>query len=268
MELNSYELSRNLFDWSYENPEKINTNHIALYFFIIEHCNRLGWKEKFGLPTGMAKEAIGIRNYRTYINTLNDLIEFGFIKLIEKSKNQYSSNIVAIVKNTKAHTKALDKARSKHIQKQVQSIDSINKQYNKETLEQNNKETIDLIYSLYPSNCPNRKSSTGKCSKDKIKIEQLLKTRSKDELETIINNYIEDCNKSGTYLKNFGTFLNQLPEVEKVPEIIPELQITFRREGCLDVKVPLSNWAQTKKMYGPQIIWTNELEILGKEIEV
>jgi len=133
MELNSYELSRNLFDWSFENPEKINTNHIALYFFIIEHCNRLGWKEKFGLPTGMAKEAIGIRNYRTYINTLNDLIEFGFIKLIEKSKNQYSCNIIAIVKNTKAHTKALDKARSKHLQKQVQSIDSIDKQENKET---------------------------------------------------------------------------------------------------------------------------------------
>ncbi len=133
MELNGYDLSRNLFNWSYENPEKINTNHIALYFFIIEHCNRLGWKEKFGLPTGMAKEAIGIRNYRTYINTLNDLIEFGFIKLIEKSKNQYSSNIVAIVKNTKAHTKALDKAMQKQIQKQVKSIDSINKQENKET---------------------------------------------------------------------------------------------------------------------------------------
>jgi len=45
MELNGYDLSRNLFDWSYEKPEKINTNHIALYFFIIEHCNRLGWKE-------------------------------------------------------------------------------------------------------------------------------------------------------------------------------------------------------------------------------
>lgn len=135
MELNSYELSRNFFDWSYENPEKVNPNHIALYFFIIEHCNRLGWKEKFGLPTGMAKEAIGIRNYRTYIKTLNDLIEFGFIKLIEKSTNQYSSNIIAIVKNTKATTKAMDKARSKHIQKQVQTIDSIDKQDNNITIE-------------------------------------------------------------------------------------------------------------------------------------
>ena len=126
--MNSYELSRNWFDWTFENPERINPNHTALYFFIIEHCNRLGWKEKFGLPTTMAKEAIGIRSYNTYINTLNDLVEFGFIKLIEKSKNQYSSNIVALSNFDKAPDKALDKAMIKHVTKQGESIDSINKQ--------------------------------------------------------------------------------------------------------------------------------------------
>ena len=133
--MNSYELSRNWFDWSFENPEKISPNHSALYFFIIEHCNRLGWKEKFGLPTTMAKEAIGIRSYNTYINTLNDLVQFGFINLIEKSKNQYSSNIVALLNFDKAHDKALDKALIKHGTKQRESIDSINKQ---ETIEQLN----------------------------------------------------------------------------------------------------------------------------------
>lgn len=126
--MNSYELSRNWFDWTFENPERINPNHTALYFFIIEHCNRLGWKEKFGLPTTMAKEAIGIRSYNTYINTLNDLVEFGFIKLIEKSKNQYSSNIIALSNFNKASDKALDKALVKHGTKQGESIDSINKQ--------------------------------------------------------------------------------------------------------------------------------------------
>lgn len=49
--MNGYELSRKWFDWCFENPEKINPNHSAMYFFIIEHCNRLGWKDKFGLPT-------------------------------------------------------------------------------------------------------------------------------------------------------------------------------------------------------------------------
>ena len=49
--MNGYELSRNWFDWCFENPEKIKPNHTALYFFAVEHCNRLGWKKKYGMPT-------------------------------------------------------------------------------------------------------------------------------------------------------------------------------------------------------------------------
>lgn len=142
-----YTLSRNFFNWSFENPEKVKPNHIALYFFCIEHCNRLGWKQKFGLPTTMAKEAIGIRSYNTYIETLNDLVEFGFIQLIEKSKNQHSSNIVALSKFDKAHIKALDKALIKHTSKQSestqQSIGSINKQ------ETNKQITNEQIYKSF-----------------------------------------------------------------------------------------------------------------------
>lgn len=137
MELNSYELSRSFFDWSFDNPEKVKPIHIAIYFFAIEHCNRLGWKKTFGLPSQMVMEAIGVKNWRTYSSGLNDLVDFGFIKLIEVSKNQYSSNIIAIVKNTKAPTKALDKALQKHGTKQGQSTVSINKQYNKEQYNSN-----------------------------------------------------------------------------------------------------------------------------------
>lgn len=126
--MNSYELSRAWFDFCFENPEKINPNHSAIYFFAIEHCNRLGWKEKFGLPSQMVMEAIGIKNWRTYIKAFNDLIDWGFLNLIEKSKNQYSANVIAIVKNTTPNTKALDKALQKHSQKHYKSIVSINKQ--------------------------------------------------------------------------------------------------------------------------------------------
>jgi hypothetical protein len=126
-----FKLTRSFWDFAFENPEKIKPNHCALYLFIVEHCNRLGWKRKFGLPTTMAKDAIGIRSYNTYITTLNDLVGFGMIELIEKSKNQYSSNIVAISNFDKALDKALDKATIKHVTKQsestVQSIDSIDK---------------------------------------------------------------------------------------------------------------------------------------------
>jgi len=130
-----YELSRQWFDWSYENPEKINSNHTALYFFIIDHYNRLGHKENFGLPSYMAMEALGIKNYRTFKKAFQDLIDWQFISLIEKSKNQYSTNIIAIVFNTKAHTKARTKARLKHLQKQRKSTATINKPFNPITQE-------------------------------------------------------------------------------------------------------------------------------------
>jgi len=131
-----FALSRNWFNFSFENPELISPNHTALYFFAIEHCNRLGWKEKFGLPTTMAKEAIGIKSYTTYIKTFNDLVEWGFIVLIQKSTNQHSSNIVALPIFDKAPIKALDKAMIKHELKQVESTSSIDIQ---ETIEQETK---------------------------------------------------------------------------------------------------------------------------------
>ena len=130
--LNSYELSRAWWNFCFDNPEKVKPIHSAIYFFAIEHCNRLGWKKKFGFPSQMVMEAVGVKNWRTYSKALNEIVEFGFIKMIEISKNQYSANIIAIVKNTKAPTKALDKALQKHSTKQGQSTVSINKQYNKE----------------------------------------------------------------------------------------------------------------------------------------
>jgi len=144
--MNGYDLSRTWFDFCFENPEKIKPNHSALYFFAIEHCNRLGWKDKFGFPSAMVMEVIGIKSYNTYINTLNDLVNWGFIKMIEKSKNQYSSNIIALSNFDKALAKALDKALIKHGSKQRestdQSISSIDKQrtINKEQL--NNKQIV------------------------------------------------------------------------------------------------------------------------------
>jgi hypothetical protein len=137
--MNSYELSRHFWDWAFENPDKVKPIHSAIFFFAIEHCNRLGWKEKFGLPSQMVMEAIGVKNWRTYSQGLNELIDFGFIKMVKKSTNQYSSNIIAIVNFTKAPTKALDKALQKHSTKQSQSIVSIDKQ---ETIEQKTIEDI------------------------------------------------------------------------------------------------------------------------------
>ena len=154
-----FKLIRTWFDFAFENPEKIKPNHIALYTFCVEHCNRLGWKSKFGLPIEMAKDAIGIRSYNTFINTLNDLIEFGFIILIEKSRNQYSSNIIALSNFDKALDKALDKASIKHVTKQgestVQSIDSIIKHITNIPINKYTSKQVNIILNYF--NKKNRK---------------------------------------------------------------------------------------------------------------
>lgn len=128
-ELNGYDLSREWFDFAFENTDIISPLHTAIYFFCIEQCNRLGWKSKFGLPTQMAMDAIGVKNWRTYNKAFNELVNWGFIKVIQKSKNQYSATVIALVKNTKAHTKALTKAMQKHSKSTV----GINKPINLET---------------------------------------------------------------------------------------------------------------------------------------
>ena len=148
--MNSYELSRQWFDFAFENPHKINPHHTAIYFFAIERCNRLGWKKIFGLPTSMVLEAIGMKSYGSYKKYFDDLVILGFIKVHEYSKNQHSSNIIELTLNVKAGIKALDKALIKHATKQdestsestSESIDSINKQVNKEQL---NKEQLNNI---------------------------------------------------------------------------------------------------------------------------
>ena len=113
-----YKLTRDFWDFAFENTGKIKPIHVSIYFFALEHCNRLGWKKNFGLPTSMVLEAISVKSYSVYKSAFDDLVNFGLFEVIQYSKNQYSSNIIALKENNKANmkanTKALDKALIKH----------------------------------------------------------------------------------------------------------------------------------------------------------
>jgi hypothetical protein len=145
-----YKLYRNFWDYSFEHPQSIRPTHVAIYSFAVEHCNRLGWKHYFGFPTSMAMEATGVKSYSVFKKHFDDLVSFGFFEVAEYSKNQYSSNVIALKENCKANVKALDKALSKHASKQVQStsestgesIVSIDIQEYKETILQKDKEDV------------------------------------------------------------------------------------------------------------------------------
>ena len=92
--MNGYGFSRTWFDFSFVNPDRVKPVQTAVYFFAVESCNRLGWKKEFGFPTDLAMEALGIKNYKTYIKALQDLVDWNFIKWIQRSRNQYTANIL------------------------------------------------------------------------------------------------------------------------------------------------------------------------------
>lgn len=121
-----YSLSRSFWDFSFENPEKMKPIHSSIFFFAIEHCNRLWWKDKFWFPTTMVMDAIWISNYSSYKNWLDELVEWGFIKMIQVSKNQYSANVISLIQFVWSTDKALDKALIKHGTKQhIKQVESI-----------------------------------------------------------------------------------------------------------------------------------------------
>ncbi len=141
--INGYELSRKWWDFSFNNND-VKPIHSAIYLFAVEQCNRLGWKEKFSFRTDIAMESTGIKSYRTYINALRDLVDWGFIDMVEKSKNQHTANVVALALEDKAHVKALDKALTKaHVKAHVKAstpIHKTKKQVNNETNKPINKD--------------------------------------------------------------------------------------------------------------------------------
>jgi hypothetical protein len=45
--MTGYELSRNWFNWAFENPDLNTPTHTALYMWFIEKWNRCGQKKNF-----------------------------------------------------------------------------------------------------------------------------------------------------------------------------------------------------------------------------
>lgn len=134
--MNGYNLLRDWYNYKFSHPSKVKAIHSDMYCYLIDLWNRLGQKDEFGLPTQVTMEALGIGSYNTYKKTFEDLVEFGFVKLIADSKNQHQSRIVALSKNDKASDEAPDKALDKA---HIKATDTIIKQETKK------QETKDLI---------------------------------------------------------------------------------------------------------------------------
>lgn len=207
--MNTFNLSRNFFNWCFENPGKINTNHVAIYFFCVDLNNKLGWKEEFGLASYHCMEAIGINKHQTFIKYLNDLIDYGFIKLVQKAKNQYVSNIISLQSAMPKNGKALDRANMwhevKHEVKHARDKVAIDKQVNNQTIKpiNNNKHNIYQLAVDYWLKLHVNYIFNGMSGKH---LKQLL-----DKIKTLLEKTNNDTSDQ-SILSMFELIINNLPD--------------------------------------------------------
>lgn len=154
-----YSLTRDWFNFAADNYGKVSPTDGILFLYIVDLCNRLNWKPQFGIPTTGAMEAIGVKSWRAYNKALHNLIEFGFIRMVQASSNQYTANIIAIenksVALSEAEALALTIAQQEHEQQQGSSTAGIDKPKNLEPEKPSNLETSETGETFFS---PNEKS--------------------------------------------------------------------------------------------------------------
>ncbi|MFI8377724.1 hypothetical protein [Leeuwenhoekiella sp. NPDC079379] len=148
--------TRAWFDFAFISND-VKPVHHAIYFYAIQLNNMLGWKETFGFPASQVMEVTGIASYNTYIKAFRELVDWGVIKLIRKSENQYKANLIALSKFDESIDKSLTNSVLNHMPDQerikVKNSDSIDKPI-PDTYKSTNKEkerefirpTLDEIY--------------------------------------------------------------------------------------------------------------------------
>lgn len=122
-----FDYFNHFWKWSGENTDKVTPTATAIYFYILHVANSLNWKESFSLSSTQIMNGCGIANYKTYKKHFDELVENGFVKIVKQSTNQYSANIIALVKNTEAHTTALPRQVPEQDSSTYQSNDHIHK---------------------------------------------------------------------------------------------------------------------------------------------
>jgi hypothetical protein len=162
---------------------------------------------------------------RTQSEVIDSLInEFGLFKI--KNGKFYSESILRrLHERDEKSNKARESVLKRWNKESYKDTNVLQNEYDSNTIKEKkskvkeskvNNNIVENIYSLYPSKCPINNSLTGKSKKNKIQIEKLLKDYSEEQLIKVISQYIDDCKKHNRFIKNFSTFLNNIPEIPEV----------------------------------------------------
>ena len=100
------------------------------------------------------------------------------------------------------------------------------------------KTVTEKIYDLYPNQCPVRGARTGKSVKNLEQIQAKFKGGYVPcDLFGYIQYYVNDCTDNKVYLKNFSTFLNNLPGKDEIKKLAETgLKSLFLQESNIEVR--------------------------------
>lgn len=91
-----FEYFNSFYCWCDLNPEKVSPNITAVYFALLNRANKSGWKDKFAIILIDLQETTGINSRTTMLKTLSLLEEYGFVKTISSTQNQYKNRVICL----------------------------------------------------------------------------------------------------------------------------------------------------------------------------
>lgn len=176
MSMNGYSLSHKFYEWAFENRQLLKPTVPALYFYLIEVCNTLGWKKQFSISAKECMEGMGVSSYNTYKSAFDILCDHGFITIIKKSCNHYQANIITLSNFNKVNDRVTNKV-----------TDKVTTEYSKGNVESN--------CDIHKTNKTNETIKTVKQNKsvkndDKINYAEFV-SMTEEEYKKLISDYSE-----------------------------------------------------------------------------
>lgn len=95
---------------------------------------------------------------------------------------------------------------------------------------------VEELYAIYPTKCPKSGRGTDKGRESKKILVRLLKNHSRQEIESAIRSYLDDCNKTNTFIKNFDSLLHRI-ERGDISDNLFESQQTVSTDWLVEGKL-------------------------------
>ena len=204
---------------------------------------------KISTATGLSYQRV-----RTVLNQLSKTHEIN-----KQSTNKYTIITICNYDNYQSEQQTKPKQTPNKQRANATKSTTIKEIEEVEEIEETN---IQRVYSAYPNKCPIKNTSTGKCQKSKFKIQALLKTHTVDELVSMIEAYKTECISAKRYIKNFDTFLNNLPDLSE--QELPINQVSSKKAYFQSIYpkddiTPTAERVLTEKFDGFQLAYKENL---------